>query len=232
MEKVINFCNHSLELFEGFYESGLWNSDTIINETSSDPEPPAGYEWDIDDFRAYCYEVGQKAADLIEDVTVFQSDLPIISKIEYLGIISPRFYNFETDKLHLLVTVDYDNLKRYCYETRAEDFDRYLRDNFTSCDEFISFIPNNLKDFMKEEEDERKDNVMLEYYILEEMKKYQNWDEPLDWYNEELWTYASNCFYEHQCLYKDGKYYYYSIEDEEKVKVLDEIKKEDEDANS
>ena len=40
MQKVIDYTNWSTTIFEGFYESRLYNSDSVFYLTDSEPEPP------------------------------------------------------------------------------------------------------------------------------------------------------------------------------------------------
>ena len=66
-------------------------------------------------------------------------------------------------------------LEHWCLKDKPEEFDKYLKENYSSYDGFISFIPNNIYAFKDKyfneyktfEERERNNliNVMLEFYF-------------------------------------------------------------------
>ena len=63
---------------------------------------------------------------------------------EFEKLKSPKFYNYSTDEIYCKVTVDIDKMKKYYDEVRnSEEFDKFLKDTFTSCDGFTSFFSNS-----------------------------------------------------------------------------------------
>ena len=216
-EKVIQYQNWSTQIFEGFYESNLYNSDAVFYLAESEPQAPDGYYYDICDFEGFEEEVAEKAVDLLWDC--IDVDDKIILNMKYTGLSSPKYYNYSTDRIEADVTVDYENLKDYCLTKNRESFDSYLHENFTSYDGFWSFVANNVNQFESEleSESERYDQVMVEYYLLQQFD--------VDGYRMDLWEYAQQYLWERLCLYceKDGKYYDYTInEDEETVTIGNE----------
>lgn len=164
--KNFEFINWSWILFDGFYESNLFNSDTeyYINESMQDEEHPETYEVEWD---SYTEECGKMHAEVLHETCVNTDN--IIQNINYKGISSPRYYNYETDKL--LLSIDFDEKELLGYvQYYKDDFDYYLHENFTSYDGFISFVENNYYDFMKKYENNEDTQlslqVMLEYYML------------------------------------------------------------------
>ena len=186
MQKV-EYQNWSREIFQGFYESELYNSDTEYNINTNCEEGEQGYE--LQDWEGFTQAVAKAHADLLFDN--LEQKEQVIKSIEYKGLYSPRYYNFETDKLELVIDCDVEALKTYCFKDNCGEFDLYLYDNFTSYDGFISFVPNNVKEFMSKYEDdtERLLNVMIEFYIL------QNLD--LETYRYATVEYAQDCLYDH-----------------------------------
>lgn len=182
----IEYQNWSTEIFQGFYESELYNSDTEYSFNTNNDEDGQGYE--LQDWEGFTQAVAKEHADLLFDN--LEQKEQIIKSIEYKGLYSPRYYNFETDKLDLIVDCDIEALKGYCFKN-YKAFDLYLHDNFTSYDGFISFVPNNVKEFAEKYEDdkERLLNVMIEFYIL------QNLD--LETYRYATVEYAQDCLYDH-----------------------------------
>lgn len=185
MSKV-EYQNWSTEIFQGFYESELYNSDTEYNFNAND-DGEQGFE--LQDWEGFMQAVAKEHADLLFDN--LEQKEQIIKSIEYKGLYSPRYYNFETDKLNLIIDCDIEALKTYCFDDNKAEFDTYLHDNFTSYDGFISFVPNNVKEFASKYEDdtERLLNVMIEFYIL------QNLD--LETYRYATVEYAQDCLYDY-----------------------------------
>lgn len=155
----IEYINWSPAIFEGFYESGLYNSDTLYNLQDED----TAYDFIEGGYDQFTEKTARLCTDLLNDY--MRGGL--IKNIKFIRLSSPRYYNFETDKLVLEVDCEWDQLLKYCEETK-EDFNQYLQDNFTSYSGFTSFVPNNYTDFMSNLEDdfERLSQVVIEYYIL------------------------------------------------------------------
>lgn len=88
---------------------------------------------------------------------------------------SPREYNFTTDKLIVNVEFRLRALEHWCLKNKPEKFNKYLKENYSSYDGFISFIPNSIDAFKEKyfneyktfEERERNNliNIMLEFYF-------------------------------------------------------------------
>lgn len=202
------FRNFKTALFEGFYESNLYNSDTLYSIAES-MDIPEGYELDLYDYNGFTKEIGKKAVSLLES---YLPDNDVIQSMTFRDIDSPSYYNFETDKL--LIDIDFDEaaLKKYCLGEYVEEFGEYLRDTYSSYDGFTSFVPNNVPDFKKflMEKDERAYDMMLEFYLLENLDKY---------YEEDLAEQAYNISDDYLCLTKDGKSYSYTYGDDGEVIV-------------
>lgn len=164
--KNFEFINWSWILFDGFYESNLFNSDTeyYINENLQDSEHPEVYEVEWDSYKEEC---GKMHADVLHETCVNTDG--VIQNIDYKGISSPQYYNYETDKLLLSIDFDDNKLLEYIKDNK-DDFNYYLHKSFTSYDGFISFVENNYNSFMDKfnnnEDVQLSLQVMLEYYML------------------------------------------------------------------
>ena len=178
MLKTVLYKNQSCEIFPGFYESILFNSDSeyYANEVLKDDDHPADYE--LKDFEGFTSEVSKKAADLLHESIVF--DNSIIQSIDFEGLSSPKYYNFETDRLILKVKLDQRKLELFCFRQEKNAFDQYLKENFTSYDGFFSFIANNVNAFKDQYIDEGKKDrtldIMIEFYILKQFERWENKD--------------------------------------------------------
>jgi hypothetical protein len=74
-------------------------------------------------------------------------DLPPITKIDYVCQHNPKEYNFTTDKIEMLVHVTSKEkfgqwVRRYT-EDNYEEWDNFLKGQFTSYDGFISWFSND-----------------------------------------------------------------------------------------
>lgn len=161
------YNNWSCKIFEGFYESSLYNSDSLYYIELQDREegylqPNESYDIDWDNFTD---SVARQVTSNLYDVI---PNNEIIQNISFKSLYSPRYYNYETDSLILELNLNLTRLKTYCFTTHKKDFNQYLKDNFTSYDGFISFIPNNLIDFKElySKNNTKLVNTMIEYYLL------------------------------------------------------------------
>lgn len=189
MKQKHTYHQFSTALFEGFYESNLFNSDTeynlnrYLNEDSENPK-----EYEIKDFSGFCRKIAERVPLLLESDLNVDSD--ILSDFCLLEIDSPRFYNYRTDRLVLSVNADVELLKGYAYSSHPIEFESYLKENFTSYDGFISFIPNNLSDFLEWEETNQQSSidVLIEFYLLSRID--------LDSYRCDLYEFAYETAFE------------------------------------
>lgn len=178
MLKTVSYTNNSCDIFPGFYESILYNSDSeyYFNEMMNDEDQKTEYE--LKDFEGFTSEVSKKAADLLHEAIVFEDS--IIQSIDFEALSSPRFYNFETDKLILKIKLDQRKLELYCFRQEKTAFDEYLKENFTSRDGFCSFIANNINAFkdqyIEENKKDRTLDIMIEFYILKQFERWENKD--------------------------------------------------------
>lgn len=181
--KKIEYMNWSTDIFQGFYESGLYDNDKLYYISQEEDKE---YDFVNGGWTNFTETVARKVVDLLNDYCRGG----LIKKITFKELFSPRFYNFDTDRLILTVDCDWKGLVDYCYETSA-DFDKYLHDNFTSRSGFMSFVPNNITDFMNQLDDdfEKLSQVVIEYYLLnriDDIDEYQL--ESSEIASNELWN--------------------------------------------
>lgn len=188
--KTIEYTNFSTSIFDGFYESRIYNSDKLYwaNEREEN-----GTDWDIE-YPEFEEKVCKEATYLLEKHVKGE----IISKIDFVALDSPKEYNFRTDRLVLNIEYDEDKLTEFLIENK-KDFDAYLRANWSSRSGFISFVPNNYEDFMSNFEI----NVAIEYYILRQLCGKEWNPEEFHYieteYHSELYETADEIFY--NCLF-------------------------------
>lgn len=205
---IFTYENWSSKVFNGLYESIIFNSDTFYNMVDG-VEIPEGFE---PDFKPNGYEemrqiTLQSWCERIKEYT--PDSLISLDYIKPVSMWSPSEYNFYTDCIRAEVKLDYRKLKKYCFTTHKQEFDEYLHKNFTSRDGFWSFTPNNIKDY-KEKVQENKNYVdmMFEFFLRQEVDLAEvNIDIA---YDVEEWLYCNHCLYGNGCywdfIYEDGKY--------------------------
>ena len=200
---LVNYTNSSCSIFPGFY-------DTLLSDFNFDTEPqaPEGFEYDTRDFKKYMHDVGKLWTDELNASAAGD----VIKNIKFVGIDSPRYYNYSTDKLELLVNINKRALNKYCYHEHATEFNDYLRENWSSRDGFYSFIPNNLNDFKRAENVE----IMIEFYLLNIIDSFEDFE--LDIFEK-----LTGLQYEQYCLVdKNGVKYDYTISDDGESVILGE----------
>lgn len=163
--------------FYGFYESNYYNSDMEYDYNNlMDDELPKGKHYELTKFKEYQKALCKEWIDLVKHQLEFATG-NVIKKISTRNfeLDSPREYNFETDKLIVNVEFRLRALEHWCLKDKPEKFNEYLKQNYSSYDGFISFIPNSIDAFKEKyfneyktfEERERNNliNVMLEFYF-------------------------------------------------------------------
>ena len=159
MEKL-TYVPDNLTIFPGFYESELYNSDQEYNFSYNE-----GEEYEIKDFDGYCRYICEALSDKISD---YLTDNELVCKsAKYSGMTSPREYNFSTDHLIMDLEIDLSKIIQIIEENEQlyAGFDKYLNEKYSSRSGFISFVSNNIKDFLANDLAEYYD-VLIDYWLL------------------------------------------------------------------
>lgn len=182
-----NVFEIQLPFFAGFYESVLYNSDTLYYEVNDGDnldyyrerfEDDTLEPDDLDiDFEAYKEDVSKAFVEAFDLCTP-----DFVKEIEMTELSSPRFYNYSTDKLYANVTFE-DDWKAGVMsfmEKNKEALAERIKKDWTSYDGFMSFIENDydkwVEEFQKDEPDERYIGSMLGYIIEDIIKNERPWD--------------------------------------------------------
>lgn len=164
------YNQYNTDIFEGFYNSYLLNDDMISDIEYSDRLE--GYlkedqNYDIDNIEDYKKEVATNTVHFLYESL---ENHDILKSMELKKVYSPKYYNYETDSLIIDVDIDMKKLEDHCFNLKKDAFNKYLKDNFTSHDGFISYISNNVIDFKEDYKNSTsKDleiNSMIDFYIL------------------------------------------------------------------
>ena len=164
----ITLMNNDLRIFQGLYESTLYNSDTdyYLAQTLGGS---LGDEVDYD-FNEFKQVAGKACVNSLED-ELYSHD--VITNMDYAGMSSPRYYNYDTERV--LIDIDYNFIKlvKYCKHTNRDKFNQYLKDNYTSYSGYISFVENSVEEFFARDWFNSHKNmaiqVMIEFYLTSEI---------------------------------------------------------------
>lgn len=99
----------------------------------------------FEDYWNHKDEVGKIFTDNINDD--IKSILPSFS-YTFEKIQSPKYYNYGRDEIYALATFDTDELLNYLIKN-GDKFEEYCKNNFSSYDGFVSFLPNNAYEFVE-----------------------------------------------------------------------------------
>lgn len=154
------YCNDNLGIFEGFYESALYNSDTEYYFNLDSDGPECGLE----DFDGFKNKVGEAATELLRPMLERDG---FARDVRFAGISSPMYYNYTTDKLLVEMDIDFGALREWVLgsESRRDGFGKYLAENYTSRSGFLSFVSNTVDGYFSESYDRYQD-VLIDYYLL------------------------------------------------------------------
>lgn len=204
MKEHFEYCNDSMHIMPGFYESILYNYDMENDENDSirqyaeeNGETPVDHELNMEKYEnAVCTRIVDK---LIKPMLT--EDNSICDEISFKEVSSPRQYNFTTDKIVCDLNIDMERLaiKILSSDKMREGFDKYLNHNYSDRSGFWSFVKNNVKEYFEEWD---QLDVMVDYYIL--TKIYDDYDvvkaveEERDFthYEYEMMEIAQECMYE------------------------------------
>lgn len=157
--------------FPGFYDSIFdVSADTDLDQAlfdNSDAVEPELLDYVMVNYevtREYCDEVGK--AYLRHFVNLVKEALPKF-EAEFVEIDSPNEYNYTTDRL--IGKCDFEANKediKAFVEKHKEEFDKVVKENFTSYDGFISFYSNDINEWDLDSLDHNELGTVLECVAL------------------------------------------------------------------
>lgn len=165
-----------LPFFCGFYESPLLNSDSVYYEVKENldmyQERYNDETLDEDDLELDYNAYTEACAEAFVDA--FKYEMPsFITKMKFDTIVSPRYYNYSTDKICVNIEMDENWKEMICAWMKENEawFKKRVKEDWSNRDGFISFLSNNYQDwfdeFAKEDEniDERYISAILKYMM-------------------------------------------------------------------
>lgn len=169
-----------LPFFWGFYNSPLLDIGNAIESEMEYYENECNEKYDYDDFT---FDYNRYTKEIVNCFTnAFKNYLPSwVEKIENPDLYSPGFYNFQTDKIFVTVTLKKDwktKIKRFVNRNYEWLKERVQKD-WTSRSGFFSFIANDLDSFMEHVYalDSRYVSIILSYVVEVKNKTVDMYEE-------------------------------------------------------
>jgi len=135
-----------LPVFTGFY--GSYFLEPVIDEEDEGKEI---------DWSSYMKALSKAFCDVVEyELSDF------VSMIKFEELISPRFYNYTNDSINVEIDVYQTKVNEYIKKNIVQ-FAKYLKDNYTSCDGFISSYSTDVYDWLDWSEDKHKTGSVLQF---------------------------------------------------------------------
>ena len=156
-------------VYRGTYETPLGENISTIPHSKRDK-----YQDDV--AKMYLDDI---LAPAIEDM--LPSDIDGDFALTYVDTYHPRFYNFETDSIQFTFAFS-DAIKSFMgkyAENHSVEFNRYLRERFTSRDGFVSYVPNDYETwrYKFDDDDARCVSVLLGWMLADDSNyDYTFWE--------------------------------------------------------
>lgn len=141
-----------LPFFPGFYESALLNSDTAyyaIKEELDYLQDEVDENLCEDDLDFNYDEYQKDVSNAFVEVFGNLAPSDVVENVEFDEIVSPRYYNYQTDRLFAFVTLKdgWKDAMRSFIDKNAEWLADRIKKDWTSYDGFMSFMDNKLNDW-------------------------------------------------------------------------------------
>lgn len=159
-------CQIFLPSLEGFYES-CWTPDWEQIEADHDERGiTLTDEWGIDE--QYYKDVAAEYTACMQEC--YRNELGVDIRLEFTELVSPREYNFSTDKIYCKLSCD--NIKDFVGRINAlilENYDKmseYIKERHSTRDGFVSFLSSEIREWLHEwQNDERMMSCVLFYLV-------------------------------------------------------------------
>jgi len=229
--KIIEIQN---PIHDGFYGGSILNpgeEGSGVEESAyyNDNQELGGYLDDNNMSIEYNYKEYETAItsavndlfiEIAEEILSDDYDIEdLFIKKESEELVSPRYYNFETDKSFIKIEVDADKYKQFIDKVFKDNYDslkEYIHKRHSSYDGFYSFYSNDIDEWIAKKDD-------LDHNELETIFKFIIGNDDQHDITDSLYELVSETFYNTGFWYeKDGEKHYFSdllemLEKKEKV---------------
>ena len=158
-------------MFEGFYCSQLDLAENIEVGDSMTEEQFDEIDWNKTNENVSKFYLNYFKDELSD----FFKSIGVLS-LEFIKVDSPKYYNYSTDKLVCDIKIDKNVFIHELRKHNFDDWEQFLKDNFTPCDGFISFYPDTTMEWDELINEEIEgDNVIIEtllQFYLEQNEEF------------------------------------------------------------
>ena len=156
-------------MFEGFYYSQLDLAENIKVGEGDDYYMTEG-QLDEIDWNKTNENISKFYLDYFKDeLSDFFKSIGVLS-LEFIKVDSPKYHNYSTDKLVCDIKIDKNVFVHELRKYKFDNWEQFLKNNFTSYDGFISFYPNTTIEWdelinEKIEDDNVIIETLLQFYL-------------------------------------------------------------------
>lgn len=167
-----------LPIFSGYYSNDYWNTDNQENdELQTINQEREAKGWKEVTWNDLKFDYQQHQEELSKAITTAVEELmeDYIESITFQKLVSPKFYNFTNDSISVEIVPRVEVISTYLKDN-AENFEKYLKEKYTSRDGFTSSYPNNTKEYMEGNplEDKHKLGSILDFIAQnDEITEYE-----------------------------------------------------------
>lgn len=170
MEFIKTLFEAVLPFFPGYYCSILDSYiDSEIEMYLEDEDNEDKSYDDIEDRLDY-----HKARLAMNQAWVDRFNVETGLNLRYKDMSSPKEYNFQTDRVVVEITLEELEKVRKITEEHPEEFQKYLTRNFKSRDGFMSFYPDDIKEWDKDTQDLDHNEIMTYIAVASTIDKDEN----------------------------------------------------------
>lgn len=139
-----------LPIFSGFYNT-IWEPNSENLEYNLNQERKANGLYSSIDFNNLKIDYEEYEKDIVLNLcSLIQEELSkYIISIELENIYSPKEYNFANDSANIIIEVKENEIASFIYSHKSE-FEKFLKNRYTSYDGFISHYENDFDSWEKD----------------------------------------------------------------------------------
>lgn len=167
-----------LPIFSGYYSNSYWDTsqqeEDELNEVNQQREAKGWKEVTWNELKFNYQEHQEELSKAITDA-VEELMEEYVESITFQKLVSPKFYNFTNDSINVEIVPKVEAIENYLKDN-AENFEKYLKEKYTSRDGFSSSYPNNNKEYMQGNplEDKHKLGSILDFIAQnDEITEYE-----------------------------------------------------------
>lgn len=218
------------ELFYGFYESIFCNSDEFIDDEAydkdilkdllycSNDDIEVVYEYDnfndyqIDVCREFMNCYIDKIIDILPNYIISDKEFKfdIVADKDNIIVVSPKYYNYTTDKCYCNIETNNKTLKLIKdYTLNLKGAETFISSHYRSYDGYISFLSPDIKDWQSKDIIDYEENMLIG--LLDMLILLDNEDGAFELNEEVYYNIDKYCYTIPYCYWNGKKYTVYEL---------------------